>query len=301
MLYRTNENQCWSKYNIDTVIELENIGDYVQFQNTSERLGKFSENGCKRVQFVMSGRIDASGNIQSLLNYRKDCPNWSFIYLFKNCESLISTPEMPATKLGDYCYDEMYSGCSNLKYASKLPASEIPGAAYQAMFKDCINLLKVPKTPKITKIAGSGMHSMFWGCKTIEYGIDIDAYRAEGYCCTYMYHSCIKLNKMPKLNSTILDGYCFMQMFQNCINLKEAELLNATTLGKKCCENMFNGCSSLKSVKVNFTDWQWENENYATNYWLYNISKTGTFTKPSGLPEEYGVSYIPSGWIVENI
>lgn len=191
-------------------------------------------------------------------------------------------------------------GCSNLIYASKLLANEIPGAAYQGMFANCTNLLEVPKTSKITLLGGSAMQGMFWGCSKIKYGIDIDAYRSEAYCCTYMYNKCSSLIKTPKLNSVELGSYCYMQMFQECSSLEEAELPNATILELKCCDNMFTWCVNLKSVKVNFINWQYENENYATNDWLRVVANNGTFYKPSSLPKEYGVSYIPSGWTVVN-
>ena len=58
---------------------------------------------------------------------------------------------------------------------------------------------------------------------------------------------------------------------------------------------MFDGASSLSEIEVAFTSWPTSN---ATENWLSGVAASGTFIKPSTLPEEYGVSRIPEGWIV---
>ena len=90
-------------------------------------------------------------------------------------------------------------------------------------------------------------------------------------------------------------GYVFNNAF-NGTGIKKAELPD-TAWESYSCNRMFSNCSKLKEVRVHFTSWH----EIATAEWLNNVSPTGTFYKPSALPEEYGVSRIPTGWTVVNI
>ena len=97
--YRTNINNIisdWLTYNINTEIELTNIGDYVQFQNANTQLSTSYDD---YVQFKMTGKIAASGNIQSMLDYSHSCTDWCYKYMFYGCISLTSAPELPASEL----------------------------------------------------------------------------------------------------------------------------------------------------------------------------------------------------------
>ena len=60
--------------------------------------------------------------------------------------------------------------------------------------------------------------------------------------------------------------------------------------------SMFEGCTNLSLIKVYFTAWGAQ-----TNNWVTNVKSTGTFYKPTALPEEYGISKIPPDWTVVNI
>ena len=111
--YRIGTSGGWSPYTIDTEITLTNVGDCVQFQNTLETLGTDSSN---YVQFVMTGKIAASGNCMSMLNFSDKMTAYAFYYLFDGCTSLVNAPELPATVLVDYCYQNMFNECTKLNY-----------------------------------------------------------------------------------------------------------------------------------------------------------------------------------------
>ena len=66
--YRLNRSSNWSDYIIDTVVILTNVGDYVQFKNTASTL---SPGDANYAQFIMTGQISASGNMQSMVNRSK--------------------------------------------------------------------------------------------------------------------------------------------------------------------------------------------------------------------------------------
>lgn len=86
-------------------------------------------------------------------------------------------------------------------------------------------------------------------------------------------------------------------MFSGCTSLTIAPELPATSLASSCYYNMFNGCTKLNYVKAAFTTTP--GEGY-TDYWLNNVSETGTFVKSTAATWEVeGSSGIPTGWTVE--
>lgn len=85
-------------------------------------------------KFVMSGKIAASGNIQTLLKAdgsRTDAPTYCYRGMFLDCTSLTTAPELPATTVADYCYYYMFSGCTSLTSApATLPATTLANNCY---------------------------------------------------------------------------------------------------------------------------------------------------------------------------
>ena len=116
------------------------------------------------------------------------------------------------------------------------------------------------------------------------------------YCYYGMFRGCTGLTSAPELPATTLVDSCYQHMFGGCTGLTSAPELPATTLVSSCYYSMFIGCTNLSLIKVNFTVWTDQ-----TNIWVDGVSPTGTFYKPSALPEEYGTGKIPTGWTVVNI
>ena len=72
-------------------------------------------------KFVMTGSIAASGNLMSIIDdgacTTTTIPaNYCFYKLFRECTSLTTAPELPATTLTEFCYYNMFARCTNLKY-----------------------------------------------------------------------------------------------------------------------------------------------------------------------------------------
>ena len=63
--------------------------------------------------------------------------------MFKECENLTTAPDLPATRLTIACYLEMFQGCSNLEHAPVLPATDLSDHCYERMFQDCQKLKSV--------------------------------------------------------------------------------------------------------------------------------------------------------------
>ena len=91
--------------------------------------------------------VACTGDIRTLLDWRNynkvETGNARFCGLFYNCSVLTSAPELPATKLADFCYSQMFSNCTNLVSAPVLPATTLADFCYYYMFNNCKKLSTV--------------------------------------------------------------------------------------------------------------------------------------------------------------
>jgi hypothetical protein len=178
----------------------------------------------------------------------------------KTCESV--------TIPSDFCFINLFMGCTALTTAPELPATTLADDCYAGMFSGCSSLTTAPELPA-TNLA--------FGC----------------YC--KMFEECTNLTVAPELPAMTLAVYCYSAMFENCTSLTVAPELPATTLSGNCYEGMFYGCSKLSSIKVHFTDWN--DSDYSTDYWVYGVADSGTFTCPTDLShtelDDFGASRIP--------
>ena len=173
------------------------------------------------------------------------------------------------TALAKYCYIFMFRGCTGLTSAPELPATTLTDYCYDYMFDGCTGLTSAPELPATT-LATACYNSMFYGCTG--------------------------LTSAPELPATTLAAACYNSMFDGCTGLTSAPELPATTLATNCYSSMFYGCKNISIIKIHFTLW-----NKSSNGWVNEVASTGTFYKPTALPEEYGTSKIPTGWTVVNI
>ena len=116
------------------------------------------------------------------------------------------------------------------------------------------------------------------------------------YCYNAMFRDCTGLTSAPELPATTLANACYSYMFYGCTGLTSAPELPATTLVGNCYRSMFSGCTNISLIKVHFTAWGTQ-----TSAWVSNVPSTGTFYKPSALPDEFSTDRIPTGWTVVNI
>ena len=130
----------------------------------------FSQSWSSHSNFVMTGKIAASGSVMSLIDVdglSTEIPNeYCFRGLFLDCASLTQAPELPATTLAMDCYNEMFAGCTGLTQAPELPATTVIGTCYNGMFKGCTSLMKAPALPATTLDKGSYLY-MFTGCTSL--------------------------------------------------------------------------------------------------------------------------------------
>ena len=191
---------------------------------------------------------------------------YNYQYMFRDCKSLITAPELPATVLGSECYQYMFYGCTSLVNAPELPATTLTEKCYQYMFYGCTSLLTAPKIMAMTTAPGS----------------------QKG-----MFKNCTSLVNAPELPATNLGIGCYVEMFDGCTSLVNAPELPATTLSQYCYQYMFRSCKNIKSIKCRAK----VKATGATNNWLdYAESPSGTFYGHSEYGWATGASGIPSGW-----
>lgn len=163
----------WTAYtwsgNTGATITLATLYSRVWFRGDNATFSYY--NNTKAYNFVMSGKIYASGNIMSLVD--KTCsklstPSYAFGFLFKDCTSLYTPPRLPALSLtASYIY--MFQNCTSLMYAPDLPAITVNGSAYAYMFAGCTSLTRMPKMASQVYFSGSMTHyGMFNGCTALQ-------------------------------------------------------------------------------------------------------------------------------------
>ena len=216
--------QDWTRYTGQT-ITLANVNDkmYMRAMAGGNTTISFDSN---YYNFEMTGKIAASGNIQTLLDQtgkRMDVPIYCYGYMFKGCTSLTQAPKLPATTLAYSCYQLMFVGCTALTTAPELPATTLDSYCYANMFANCTSLTQAPKLPATTLATG---------------------------CYNNMFNGCTSLTQAPELPAKTLADYCYINMFFNCASLTSAPELPATTLADGCYNNMFYNCPLFSTVKM---------------------------------------------------
>ena len=173
-------------------------------------------------------KVACTGDIRTLLDYRNyktvETNNAQFYHLFSSCEELTSAPDLPATKLADYCYSSMFVGCSSLTKAPDLPAQELAAGCYENMFSSCTSLQNAPKL-SATKLASGCYQSMFVGCS--------------------------ELQEAPELPATELATNCYCEMFKGCTNLTSVTMLapsDQITSKEKCCDSWLRNAGTKEGI-----------------------------------------------------
>ena len=296
----STDKRNWTEYtwsgNTGATITLTNVGDSVWWRGDNTTLATDNSNFHK---FKISGSIDATGNIMSLLDrqlMKTNVQPYCFAYLFNSCTSLTKAPKLPATTLAKYCYNDMFSGCRSLTKAPELPATTLADYCYQNMLGGCRSLTKAPELPATTLALGC-YKGMFGGCASLTKAPELPATTLAESCYYNMLGGCTSLTEAPELPATTMVNSCYQDMFGGCASLTKAPELPATTLADYCYQNMFYNCKALKKVKVGFYDWK--SGINATTEWLTNVPSDGVFECPSALDcSTRDKSHVPAGWTI---
>ena len=242
LAYSTNKS-TWNTLDTSSTITLANVGDEVYVRGVQQDKNSVSN----YIQFKMTGKIAAYGNINALWDYEDlNAPlkNYCGYNMFAACSSLTKAPELPATTLARSCYNSMFKDCTSLTQAPELPATTLATYCYTSMFQGCTSLTQAPELP-VTKLFESCYNAMFMGCTSLTQAPELPATTLASYCYNSMFNGCTSLTKAPELPATTLASSCYNQMFYDCTSLTQAPELPATTLAQECYNYMFRGCTSL--------------------------------------------------------
>ena len=188
----------WTVYDAANT-EIESVNNKVYFRGIGNT--RFATSNKHISSFILTGNdIACTGNIENLLDYQTvaagehpTMENYTFAFLFYNCTSLTTAPELPSTTLANYCYNYMFQGCTGLTSAPALPATTLATTCYKSMFYGCTNLTVAPALPATT-LAKS--------------------------CYNYMFQGCTSLTSVPALPATTLAENCYYGMFKDCTKIK---------------------------------------------------------------------------------
>ena len=199
-LQTSTDGNSWNPYTVEDTITLTNVGDKVYFKAVGSNYS--IGNGYSEYhKFIMTGKIAASGNVNSLL---EEDPNiartmslagkdYCYYSMFLGCSSLTTAPELPATTLANNCYSDMFYGCSSLTTAPELPATTLAEGCYGDMFQNCESLTKAPELPATT-LANNCCYQMFAGCTSLTRAPELPADDLIESCYAYMFQGCTSLN-----------------------------------------------------------------------------------------------------------
>ena len=297
-LVKSFDGVNWEAYAVGEVIELPSVGDFVYLAAGEGGNETFGSSLSAYHNFVINGLVAASGDITSIRRFdleQTTLAKYCYYSMFRNCTGLTGAPELPAKTLASSCYRSMFDGCTGLTGAPELPATTLGTHCYYSMFRNCTGLTGAPELPATT-LASSCCRSMFDGCTGLTSAPELPATTLANSCYFSMFNGCTGLTIAPELPATTLASSCYRSMFHGCTGLTSAPELPATTLEGDCYAFMFSGCTNLSLIQVHFTAWGSQ-----TSGWVSEVSPTGTFYKPTALPEEYETSKIPTGWTGVNI
>ena len=294
--FEVDKGNGWEDYAFGTVIPL-NAGESCKWRCTSHSTTQSDQN---YVQFVMTGKIEASGNVNSMLSSGFENLtslsgyDYAFRSLFKGCTSLTQAPQLPATTLAVDCYGRMFEGCTSLTKAPSLPATALARNCYVFMFYGCTSLTQAPALPATT-LAEYCYGYMFNDCTSLTIAPSLPATALARNCYEYMFEGCTSLTQAPALPATTLAEYCYSFMFYGCTSLVQAPELQATTLANFCYDYMFTGCTPLNEVRIAAT----KTATGALDFWLAGVSATGDFyCNPNAtIFKTNSESGIPKGWV----
>ena len=191
------EDENGNSNNDGTIITLANVGDKVYFRAKQDNQ-QFAIDDINCNKFVMTGKIAASGNINtllkadgSILDLTINNVDRSYCYanMFSGCSSLTQAPELPAMTLADSCYSSMFGGCTSLIKAPELPAMTLADSCYGGMFSSCFSLTQAPELPATT-LAKSCYAGMFIACSSLAQAPELPATTLADYCYSMMFYEC---------------------------------------------------------------------------------------------------------------
>ena len=241
----------WTKLDVGTKITFGGDNGALRLRGKSSGGTASADNKYAFISFGDSKvKVTCSGDIRTLVDYDNyvtvSTANARFCYLFRDCASLTTAPELPATTLAPFCYYGLFYKCAGLTTAPELPAMTLAPYCYATMFSYCTGLTTAPELPATT-LADYCYKTMFSNCAGLTTAPELPATTLAPYCYSGMFYHCAGLTTAPELPVMTLAPYCYSQMFQST-SLTTAPELPATTLAEGCYRWMFWNCDGLTTA-----------------------------------------------------
>lgn len=249
---------------------------YIRGENP-DGLGYYCEDCCcaegPSFCFLHDGRVRCSGNIMSLIDYRKTSARipgtGCFSNLFQGIGQLVSAPELPATELSPFCYHYMFYECSNLKEIPVLPATVLEESCYEMMFGECSSIEIAPELP---------------------------AMELAENCYCLMFSRCRSLTEAPELQARILAERCYFRMFYDCNSLNHIKCLATNLSASECIDEWtVNVSSTGEFEKAPRVDWPTGNSGIPSG-WMTTTEipdpLPGIFTDSEGRKFQFSSGYL---------
>ncbi len=268
----------WQAYTTGNTISL-NEGDELRMRAATVN-NTLAANVNNYHNFVMTGKVAASGDLQSLIDstlHNRVAGNMR--NLFQNCTALVEPPYSSATTwVGEndglykgsgivramkitalYCnrssFDEWYMGCTALVDASPMDCTQLQPqlpTSFNATFREiCRGCSALTSPPKIT-IDNNSAHvyycfkSAFLGCTALVDASDIKIVNCQygGQAFNSMFYGCTSLVTPPDFGNLVRNstyGYEFRECFSGCTSLITAPTIDLDADASSC----FLGCTAL--------------------------------------------------------
>lgn len=293
-LYYSLDKTTWNPITSADTISF-HAGDNIMLKGTN--MTATSSAGIGTIKF--SGNHNVYGNISTLIE-GDEFPQQiaystnQFRALFNGDSKLISAENLilSATTLASACYSYMFWNCTSLTTAPQLLATTLANQCYDAMFYGCTSLTTAPSVLPATTLANQCYSDMFWGCRSLTTAPQLPATTLASQCYSSMFSDCKNLTAAPELPATTLAYGCYYSMFYGCTSLTVAPALPATTLAKGCYTIMFRDCTSLSYVKM----MAFPVDSANTANWLIGVASSGTLVTYCDTTLPSGASGLPNGW-----
>ena len=158
------------------------------------------QNGTQIYRIATTHYYNISGNINSII-YGDNFTNDAYFYeateqytpIFSN-SGVISAKNLvlPAEKLCECCYKEMFKSATYLNEPPKLKSTHLAKGCYNSMFDGCNYLVKSPELPA-KELATYCYEGMFRYCYALQANISLPAKKLVDGCYHEMFYFCNNL------------------------------------------------------------------------------------------------------------
>lgn len=100
--------------------------------------------------------------------YNNSAASSVYRYMFRDCTSLLTPPEILLETMGTYAMHYMFYGCTSLQRAPELLPTTLTSNCYRSMFQGCTSLTTAPDLIA-TSLVSNCYYQMFYGCSSLNY------------------------------------------------------------------------------------------------------------------------------------